>query len=106
MMSNAWRDPVWRAAFLALARATSANGECDTPAPPDGTAKAQHNPFANQESALRSSTSATGKYKVSRPGSLLDSFCSRCHMTTDYLDNVPLKIVTFDPQHQAGNPPR
>src|SRR5258708_40166620 len=37
MMSNSWRDPVWRSAFLLLARATSANGECDTPQPPDGT---------------------------------------------------------------------
>src|SRR5438045_2126810 len=31
MMSNSWRDPAWRAAFLLLARSTSANGECDTP---------------------------------------------------------------------------
>ena len=46
MMSNSWRDPVWRAAFLLLARAVSTNGECDTPAPPDGTPKATHNPFA------------------------------------------------------------
>ena len=30
MMSNSWRDPVWRAAFLLLARAVSTNGECDT----------------------------------------------------------------------------
>ena len=36
MMSNSWRDPAWRAAFLLLARSTSANGECDTPEPPDG----------------------------------------------------------------------
>src|SRR5215472_12536752 len=40
MMSNAWRDPVWRAAFLLLARETSAHGECDAPDPPDGTPKA------------------------------------------------------------------
>ena len=46
MMSNSWRDPVWRAAFLLLARAVSTNGECDTPSPPDGTPKATHNPFA------------------------------------------------------------
>jgi len=46
MMSNSWRDPVWRGAFLLLARAVSTNGECDTPSPPDGTAKAHHNPFA------------------------------------------------------------
>jgi hypothetical protein len=46
MMSNSWRDPVWRAAFLLLARTTSACGECDTPGPPDGTPKASQNPFA------------------------------------------------------------
>src|SRR5579864_9737063 len=51
MMSNSWRDPGWRAAFLLLSRATSANGECDTPAPPDGTPKAPHNPFANSDCA-------------------------------------------------------
>src|SRR3954470_22699165 len=28
MMSNAWRDPIWRAAFLLLARAVSTNGDC------------------------------------------------------------------------------
>ncbi|HEX3094665.1 MAG TPA: hypothetical protein VHW72_18650, partial [Candidatus Angelobacter sp.] len=85
MMSNSWRDPVWRAAFLALARATSANGECDTPEPPDGTAKAAHNPFANKGECSSSFDIGEGKYKVSRPGSLLDFFCSRCHMPTDYV---------------------
>src|SRR5437016_1286210 len=45
MMSNAWRDPVWRGAFLLSARETSAHGNCDTLAPPDGTRKANHNPF-------------------------------------------------------------
>src|SRR5579863_2427375 len=49
MMSNSWRDPAWRAAFLLLSRATSANGECDTPEPPDGTPKALQNPFANKD---------------------------------------------------------
>jgi hypothetical protein len=39
MMSNSWRDPVWRAAFLLLARATSTHGECDTPNPQDGSPK-------------------------------------------------------------------
>jgi hypothetical protein len=98
MMSNAWRDPVWRAAFLLLSRATSANGECDTPAPPDGTEKATHNPFANKGECASTFDIGTGKYKVSRPGSLLDFFCSRCHMPTDYVDNVPLKNVAFDPK--------
>src|SRR5215467_5412854 len=97
MMSNSWRDPAWRAAFLLLARATSAHGECDTPAPPDGTPKASHNPFANQGECTSTFDIGTGKYKVSRPGSLLDFFCSRCHMPTDYVDNIPLKNVAFDP---------
>src|SRR5947209_9797674 len=33
MMSNSWRDPVWRAAFLLLSRAVSTNGDCGTPEP-------------------------------------------------------------------------
>ena len=37
MMSNAWRDPVWRSAFLLSARQTSTDGECDLPSPPDRT---------------------------------------------------------------------
>lgn len=97
MMSNSWRDPAWRAAFLLLARATSTNGECDTPQPPDGTPKATHNPFANKTECASTFDIGTGKYTVSRSGSLLDFFCSRCHMPTDYIDNVPLKNVKFDP---------
>jgi hypothetical protein len=97
MMSNSWRDPVWRAAFFALAKATSAHGECDTPEPPDGTAKAAHNPFANKGECSSTFDIGTGKYTVSRSGSLLDAFCSRCHMPTDYVDNVPLRTVALDP---------
>jgi hypothetical protein len=108
MMSNAWRDPAWRAAFLALARATSANGECDTPEPPDGTPKAHHNPFANKGECSSTFDIGNEKYKVSRPGSLLDFFCSRCHMPTNYTDNVPLRNVRFDPhlglETAAGDP--
>src|SRR5205814_3860429 len=37
-----------------------------------------------------------GKFTVSRPGSLLDAFCSRCHMPTNYVDNVPLRNVKHD----------
>jgi len=105
MMSNAWRDPAWRAAFLALARATSANGECDTPEPPDGTAKAVHNPFANKGECSSTFDLGTEKYKVSRPGSLLDFFCSRCHMPTDYVDNIPLKNVKLDPHTNLESAP-
>jgi len=97
MMSNAWRDPVWRAAFLALARATSTYGACDTPEPPDGTVRAIHNPFAEKDECASTFDIGTQKYKVSRPGSLLDFFCSQCHMPTDYIDNVPLKNVKVDP---------
>src|SRR6478609_5952323 len=96
MMSNSWRDPVWRAAFLLLARAVSTNGECDTPTPPDGTPKATHNPFALAGQCASSFDIGTGKFNVSRPGSLLDAFCSRCHMPTNYVDNVPLRNVKLD----------
>jgi hypothetical protein len=105
MMSNSWRDPAWRAAFLLLSRATSANGECDTPEPPDGTPKASHNPFANNGECSSTFDIGTGKYKVSRPGSLLDFFCSRCHMPTDYLDNIPLKSVSIDPRTKLESAP-
>jgi hypothetical protein len=37
MMANSWRDPVWRGAFLLIARLTSTDGNCDIPDPPDGT---------------------------------------------------------------------
>ncbi len=105
MMSNSWRDPAWRAAFLGLARATSANGECDTPEPPDGTPKAVHNPFANKGECSSTFDLGTEKYKVSRPGSLLDFFCSRCHMPTDYVDNIPYKTVKVDPHTNLENAP-
>jgi hypothetical protein len=98
MMSNSWRDPVWRAAFLLLARETSANGECDTPNPPDGTAKASRNPFAKPGQCASEFDIGTQKYTVSRSGSVLDAFCSRCHMPTNYLDNVPLRNVKIDPR--------
>ncbi|HMF41399.1 MAG TPA: hypothetical protein VKQ32_11925, partial [Polyangia bacterium] len=96
MMSNSWRDPVWRAAFLLLSRAVSTNGECGTPTPPDGTPKATHNPFALPGQCASSFDIGTSKFTVSRPGSLLDAFCSRCHMPTNYVDNVPLRNVKLD----------
>jgi hypothetical protein len=108
MMSNAWRDPVWRAAFLALARSTSADGECDTPDPPDGTRKAALNPFANDGECSSTFNLGAKKHTLSRPGSLLDFFCSRCHMPTDYVDNIPLRNAKFDPkthlESAAGDP--
>jgi hypothetical protein len=98
MMSNSWRDPVWRAAFLLLSRGVSTNGECGTPHPPDGTPKAKHNPFAVEGACASEFDIGTEKVTLSRPGSLLDAFCSRCHMPTNYLDNVPLRNVTVDPE--------
>src|SRR6516165_4173042 len=105
MMSNSWRDPVWRAAFLLLARATSAFGECDTPNPPDDTPKASHNPFATPGRCSSEFDAGTHTYTVSRPGSLLDGFCSRCHMPANYLDNVQLHNVKADAKsHYEGAP--
>jgi hypothetical protein len=98
MMSNAWRDPVWRGAFLLSARETSAYGECDTPQPPDDTPKARHNPFATEGKCASSFDIGNAIYTVSRPGSLLDGFCSRCHMPANYVDNVPLHNVKPDPR--------
>ena len=48
MMSNSWRDPAWRAAFLLLSRATSANGECDTKALDRSCAQKDKNNRRNQ----------------------------------------------------------
>jgi hypothetical protein len=97
MMSNAWRDPVWRAAFLLLARTVSTHGDCDAPSPPDGTRRAAANPFTKAGECASTFDLGTSNYTVSRPGSLLDGFCSRCHMPTNYIDNVPLRNVTVDP---------
>ncbi|HEY0481358.1 MAG TPA: Ig-like domain-containing protein [Kofleriaceae bacterium] len=98
MMSNSWRDPVWRGAFLLLARTVSTNGECDTPSPPDGTEKSHHNPFARKGECASEFDIGTEHVVTSRPGSLLDAFCSRCHMPTNYIDNFPLRNVTVDPK--------
>jgi hypothetical protein len=97
MMANAWRDPAWRAAFLLLARQLSTHGNCDTPAPPDGTAKSRLNPFAVGEGCESRFDLGTGRQAMDHPGSLVDGFCSRCHMPTNYVDNVPLHNVTIDP---------
>src|SRR6185369_11401443 len=68
-----------------------------TPDPPDGTPKAAHNPFAKPGTCASEFDIGKGTYAVSRPGSLLDGFCSRCYMPTNYIDNVPLRTVTVDP---------
>jgi Bacterial Ig-like domain len=107
MMSNSWRDPGWRGAFLLIARLTATDGNCDTPNPPDGTARALLNPFANADCTSTFNLGTT-TYTMSGSGSLLDSFCSRCHMPANYVDNVPLAGVAPDPpsgiEHGAVNP--
>jgi hypothetical protein len=99
MMANAWRDPVWRGAFLLSARQTSTDGECSLPAPPDGTARARHNPFADESGCSSTFDVADGRHRLARAGSLLDGFCSRCHMPSNYVDNVPLHDVAVDPRN-------
>ncbi|HET6284400.1 MAG TPA: Ig-like domain-containing protein [Polyangia bacterium] len=105
MMSNSWRDPIWRAAFLLLSRAVSTNGDCGTPSPPDGSEKARHNPFAKPGACASEFNIGARLVTVSRPGSLLDGFCSRCHMPTNYIDNVPLRNVTVDARTGLENAP-
>jgi hypothetical protein len=113
MMGNAWRDPGWRAAFLLAARQTSTTGDCAIPLPPDGTLRSHLNPFA--EGCTSAFDTAAGRETMARPGSLLDGFCSQCHMPANYVDNVPLAGVGqtagiehakldpgFDPTSDAG----
>jgi hypothetical protein len=103
MMANAWRDPAWRGAFLLAARQTSTDGGCSVPDPPDGTARAQHNPFADRKRCASAYDIGDGRHRLSRPGSLLDGFCSRCHMPSNYVDNVPLQNVSADPRNGMEN---
>ena len=114
MMSNAWRDPGWRGAFLLVARLTSTDGCKDVKdavtafggRAPDGTQAydcstdpatgklRSINPFANANdtstfNVMPGTTTpfpgvAAANYSGS--GSLMDDFCSRCHMPTNYVD--------------------
>ena len=96
MMSNSWRDPAWRAAFFLLSKLTSTDGACAVPPPPDGTERSKLNPFA---AANCTSTFDLGSssFTTHGPGSLLDSFCSRCHMPANYIDAIAPKNVHPDP---------
>jgi hypothetical protein len=96
MMSNAWRDPGWRGAFLLISRLTATDGNCDVPNPPDGSARALINPFANGD-CTSTFNIGVSSHTTSGSGSLLDDFCSRCHMPANYVDNIPLANVTNDP---------
>ena len=98
MMANAWRDPGWRGAFLLVSRLTSTDGCADiAPTLTGGNAKdgslgydcssaaRKINPFANANSTSTFNMgAATATYSGS--GSLMDDFCSRCHMPTNYID--------------------
>jgi hypothetical protein len=95
MMSNAWRDPGWRGAFLLVARAKSTDGNADIPSPPDGTPTATINPFAQGNQSVYNVIPGTmtpfpgvTPATYSGSGSLMDDFCSRCHMPTNYVDGT------------------
>jgi hypothetical protein len=100
MMANAWRDPTWRGAFLLSARQTSTRGDCDVPDPPDGTAKAHYNPFAHPGECVTRFDAGDAHGTIARSGSLMDGFCARCHMPSNYIDNVPLQSVSIE--HGSG----
>lgn len=138
MMSTAWRDPGWRGAFLLVARATSTDGCADIPKTskglaadgtkaydcsstgkilPDGSGRTllnSLNPFAASATTSAFNTGiATSPKTTTGSGSLMDDFCSRCHMPTDYIDaTMPATKVsglehadifpTFDPTEKAG----
>jgi hypothetical protein len=95
MMANSWRDPGWRGAFFLLSRMTATNGDCAIPTPPDGTPRAHLNPFANEDCSSTFNLGTTTQ-TTTGTGSLLDDFCSRCHMPTNYVDQVPLDHVHRD----------
>jgi hypothetical protein len=96
MMSNAWRDPVWRSAFLLSARQTSTDGGCDLPSPPDRTEKAALNPFARAGACATEFDLGGRTFALAQRGSLMDGFCSRCHMPSNYVDNVPPRLISYD----------
>lgn len=102
MMSNAWRDPGWRGAFLLVARATSTDGCNDIPLnngkaadgsqgydcqtdPATGKPRSL-NPFANANGTSTFKLEGTTTKVTTGSGSVMDDFCSRCHMPTDYID--------------------
>ncbi len=112
MMSNAWRDPGWRGAFLLVARATSTDGCADIPQTSaglaaDGSQGYDCQPDPNNPGYLRSlnpfaKTFNSSEFKLGGTqtkvtygsGSLHDDFCSRCHMPTDYVDAAATTVTT------------
>lgn len=96
MKANAWRDPGWRGAFLLVARLTATDGNCDIPNPPDGTTRALHNPFANASNCTSTFDVGTTTHTTSGSGSLMDHFCSRCHMPANYADAFPVASIQTD----------
>ena len=107
MMSNSWRDPVWRAAFLLLARPISTDGDCDMPTPPDGTRQGHAQPVRrcrDMRLDVRHRRPASSPCRA--PARCWTRFCSRCHMPTNYVDNVPLRNVTLDAATGLEHAPR
>jgi len=106
MMANAWRDPAWQAAFLLTARATATDGCGDVleNLGPDGRAIDgteayacnDLNPFAIDGTSSRFKMGPDEFVTTTGSGSLMDDFCSRCHMPTNYVDAVPLASVNID----------
>ncbi len=119
MMSNAWRDPGWRGAFLLVARLTSTDGcadiplkrdstgrgvaadgtqgyDCVTPNPHKGNKPYSINPFANANSSSTFKLGGAATKETTGSGSLTDDFCSRCHMPTDYID-ATVKVTKDSP---------
>jgi hypothetical protein len=95
MMANAWRDPAWRAAFLLSAATDFDAGQLRC-----AVAAGWHRKGGPQPVCRRMCDPVrprrAGHFSMSRPGSLVDGFCSRCHMPTNYVDNVPLQNVSLD----------
>ena len=118
MMANAWRDPGWRGAFLLVARLTSTDGCNDVTAAltngnaPDGTPgydcstpARKINPFANADGTSTFNMGATTA-TYSGSGSLMDDFCSRCHMPTNYVDaTVSVSLDTPSGQEHGAISP-
>ncbi len=106
MMANAWRDPAWQAAFLLTARSTATDGCGDVLENLNAQGRAidgteaygcnDLNPFAVDGTSSRFKIGPDEFVTMTGSGSLMDSFCSRCHMPSNYVDAVPLANVTVD----------
>src|SRR5207244_3813314 len=64
--------------------------------PPHATPASQINPFANEDCTSTFDLGDGTHYTTHGSGSLLDGFCSRCHMPANYIDAVKLENVKRD----------